>query len=371
MAKRRHGTDAELPFVALMDTMTNVVGVLTIVLVMIGISLASAVHKVLSDLPPVTPAQVAEVKAAVDKMTATQQASKERVKALDKPEFSPAQLKRLEEELRQLEITVKDKGIKLYDLAALREESGKRTDELAKTKETVDKLLAERDRLKALLDETPLPKPPDPTQIRIPDSRDIPQDAAIFYCFIRGDQAHIIDLPRASRMLEDFITRKKSDLTREIVKQKGKPDKIIFDQNKVIASINARNLGSRGQKITMTQNPFGTRPTFRIDINPDKGDASLDDMKVPNGPFHRMMATIASYPKAVLIFKVRPDGFATYLEAREIADRATIPCGWEIDGNSHMVGAVDVAVNRLQEPPPPDPNKPKETKPPAPKRRLD
>jgi hypothetical protein len=54
MAKRRHGGESELPFVALMDTMTNVVGVLTIVLVMIGISLAKAVRKVLSELPPVT-----------------------------------------------------------------------------------------------------------------------------------------------------------------------------------------------------------------------------------------------------------------------------------------------------------------------------
>ena len=53
MARRGH-QEEELPFVALMDTMTNVVGVLVIVLVMIGIGLAKSVRKVLSDLPPVT-----------------------------------------------------------------------------------------------------------------------------------------------------------------------------------------------------------------------------------------------------------------------------------------------------------------------------
>ena len=55
MSKHRKREEQELPFVALMDTMTNVVGVLIIVLVMVGISIASAVRKVLSDLPPVTP----------------------------------------------------------------------------------------------------------------------------------------------------------------------------------------------------------------------------------------------------------------------------------------------------------------------------
>ena len=58
MARRRHDNATELPFVALMDTMTNVVGVLTIVLVMAGISIAHAVKKILTDLPPATAAQL-------------------------------------------------------------------------------------------------------------------------------------------------------------------------------------------------------------------------------------------------------------------------------------------------------------------------
>jgi len=54
MAKRKKHAEEELPFVALMDTMTNVVGVLLIVLVMVGISISSTVKKILSDLPPIT-----------------------------------------------------------------------------------------------------------------------------------------------------------------------------------------------------------------------------------------------------------------------------------------------------------------------------
>src|SRR5690606_27472885 len=61
MAKRRHAEEFEIPFVALMDTMTNVVGVLIIVLVLVGISVASAVKKILTDLPPVTQEQLEEL----------------------------------------------------------------------------------------------------------------------------------------------------------------------------------------------------------------------------------------------------------------------------------------------------------------------
>ena len=57
MAKRKH-EEHELPFVALMDTMTNVVGVLIIVLVMVGLSVANVVKTVLEDLPPVTPEEL-------------------------------------------------------------------------------------------------------------------------------------------------------------------------------------------------------------------------------------------------------------------------------------------------------------------------
>ena len=54
MAHRKPQEDNEPPFVALMDTMTNVVGVLTIVLVLVGISLARAANRVVSALPPVS-----------------------------------------------------------------------------------------------------------------------------------------------------------------------------------------------------------------------------------------------------------------------------------------------------------------------------
>ena len=48
MAKKSAHSEEELPFAALMDVMTNVVGVLIIVLVMTGITLAQVAKKVIA-----------------------------------------------------------------------------------------------------------------------------------------------------------------------------------------------------------------------------------------------------------------------------------------------------------------------------------
>jgi hypothetical protein len=171
MAKRKPHEEQELPFVALMDTMTNVVGVLIIVLVMVGISIASAVKKILSDLPPVT-------KEEHQKMVQV-------VKELPPPPADPKQieedkkiaeqkLKKAIEDLKTIDTTSLESQMKLMDL----ESFYKKLDEAKKQRETqkieVDKLIAEVERLKALLDQTPIYKPEPPTYIRLPNPRPFP-----------------------------------------------------------------------------------------------------------------------------------------------------------------------------------------------------
>lgn len=115
MAKRRNDHSDELPFVALMDTMTNVVGVLTIVLVMMGISIAHAVRKVLTDLVPATAAQVAQVQTSLDQINAGKKSAETEIASLANYRADPgvaAELKLLEEEW-------KEKNIKLFDIPTL------------------------------------------------------------------------------------------------------------------------------------------------------------------------------------------------------------------------------------------------------------
>ena len=95
-----------------MDTMTNVVGVLIIVLVMIGIGLAKTVRKVLSELPPVTIEEHAKLQQDVTATT---------------PKFDPQKvdeenaklqqdLTRATEELKTMDVTKEQQSIKIVDL---------------------------------------------------------------------------------------------------------------------------------------------------------------------------------------------------------------------------------------------------------------
>src|SRR5258705_6636573 len=111
MPRRAH-TEEELPFVALMDTMTNVVGVLIIVLVMVGIGLARSVNKILSELPPVTKEEHAKLKQQVEEKKPPKDPKKveEETAKLEKD------LKKVTETLKTMDVTKDKQQVKLIDV---------------------------------------------------------------------------------------------------------------------------------------------------------------------------------------------------------------------------------------------------------------
>ncbi|MDB6119050.1 MAG: hypothetical protein JWO08_2831 [Verrucomicrobiaceae bacterium] len=171
MAKRRHTEDQELPFVALMDTMTNVVGVLIIVLVMVGITLAASVKKILSDLPPVTVEQHAELKKIVDANS-----PKEDPKKLDEEKKKIEEvLAKVVENLKTLDLSREAQQIKFIDLDAMKKQLADTKKERDAKKAANDALLAQVEKAKALLDQTPTFVPPPATVIRLPNPRPYPE----------------------------------------------------------------------------------------------------------------------------------------------------------------------------------------------------
>ena len=169
MAKRRHDGDHELPFVALMDTMTNVVGVLIIVLVMVGISLASSVHKILSDLPPVT----VEVFEKLKKILSSKPPPD--IKKIDEDQKKAEQaLATAVEALKTLDLSQESQKVKFIDLDALRKQIVARKMERDAQKADHDRLQTELSKAQALLDQTPDYMPPPATVIRLPNPRPYP-----------------------------------------------------------------------------------------------------------------------------------------------------------------------------------------------------
>ena len=101
-----------------MDTMTNVVGVLIIVLVMVGIGLARSVNKILSELPPVTKEEHARLKKEVTEATPKKDPAKveEETKKLEED------LKKVTETLKTMDVTKDKQQVKLIDVDDLQKQ---------------------------------------------------------------------------------------------------------------------------------------------------------------------------------------------------------------------------------------------------------
>src|SRR6516225_5364950 len=138
MARKGHHEE-ELPFVALMDTMTNVVGVLIIVLVMVGIGLARSVNKILSDLPPVTVEEHAKLKKEVEDTKPQHEPEK-----VDEQNLKlEADLKKVTEALKTLDTTRDKQQIKLIDTDAITKQIEQKKKERDQRKAEVEKMLAD------------------------------------------------------------------------------------------------------------------------------------------------------------------------------------------------------------------------------------
>lgn len=170
MSKRKH-EEHELPFVALMDTMTNVVGVLIIVLVMVGLSVANVVKTVLSDLPPVTKEELEKLREDAKKLPVLEKPEDVEKKKKDAEE----QMKKVTEDLKTVDTSDLQAKMKFMDLEVFKKQLEDRKKEREAKKAETDKLLTEAERLKALLDQTPVYQPPPPTYVRLPNPRPYPE----------------------------------------------------------------------------------------------------------------------------------------------------------------------------------------------------
>lgn len=361
---RRKAEEASESMDSLMDALTNVVAVLIVILILLQIDVENTVNKIFDELPPATPEVVEFSKKRLSDLEET--IRKEQL-MLEGPTPTEDVLEQVRTDISLLEKSIQDGKEKLIALSELRKLQEKTEKEAEAEKKQTDERLARIRELEALLDQTPRPKPQAASVVSIPESRAIPNNANLYYCFITGDQAHLIDVIDAQKKVMELFDANKNDFEVERVRERGERTRYIYQQDEVVGFFEAREMKVRNQTIKVPYNRPWTRLNLRVNFDPAVGDASYADMDQPGGRFHRMMEMVKGFPRAVLIFKVKPDGFQTYLKARQIADEMEIPSGWEVDGNNFVSAPLDIEVARLEQPPP----RPENPLPPAPTRKLD
>ena len=191
-----------------MDTMTNVVGVLIIVLVMVGLSVSNVVKTVLSDLPPVTKEELAEIREnakSLPKLPTPEQLEEQKKKA-------ETDLKKILEELKTVDVSDLESKMKSMDLDEYKKQLEVRKKEREAQKAATDKLQAEVERLKALLDQTPVYQPPPPKYVRLPNPRPYPEKPNETRVLVAKQGVLSFNQPKFMQPILDGMEKVKSQL---------------------------------------------------------------------------------------------------------------------------------------------------------------
>ncbi|MFK7910688.1 MAG: hypothetical protein AB8F34_08795 [Akkermansiaceae bacterium] len=365
--RNRNAGDEGTSLDSLMDALTNVVAVLILVLVLVRVDVTQKVADFLDNLKPATPEELAQNQQVLQK---SENKKVELIKLLENEAPDPAEIEKAKTDLAILEKDAKTRDdllVELEELKKLEKKAREQRDAEQEKTEAMQKRIAE---LESQLDQTPMPEAPPATVVNIPNSRDIPRNAQKYYAYVHEDRVHFIDPFTPEEQFVDVAKKNRREWMLKRVKRKG-ADKYIYDQRKIVQYFKEKPLlNKRGQKIVVPGHPTGH--SLYIDIKPDlaKGGTHLDQLGENRSLFADIMRKVSSNRRSIIMFRVHPNAFHTYLEARKVADRYKVPAGWEVTSRGfHRFHVHDVSVNRLKEPPPP--KKPDGPKPPKIDPKLD
>lgn len=351
MARKRTSSDGGISLDSLMDALTNVVAVLILVLILVQADVSQKVQKFLDDLQPATPEEVAASKKLVDELQRKQRVAEARLR--EKP-ATPEEIAEEKRQIALLEKSMEENKELLADLDKVRAlEKTVRAERDAENQQTsaVQKEIA---RLEGLLDTIPAPESDTPAVVNIPNSRPIPAEAASFHAIVHANRIHMIDTQAVLSVFRREFERKKNEWLHQRVKRKGTADVFIYDPNKIAAHFKNFNWGNtQGQKIEIRVVPTGHHMSLVITPDLAKGGAAVEDLRQAGGEFAKAIQRIRQTRNSVLLYRVHPNAFETYLAARELSEIANVSAGWDVNGSPNFsMGIPDLRVMRLQEPPP-------------------
>lgn len=367
--RRRNASEGGVSLDSLMDAMTNVVAVLILVLILVQADVSQTVQRFIDDLKPATPEEVEEARQS---LASLQEKREDRLKILESEAPDPEEL---EEEKRELGLLEKEVG-ENKRLLADREEVVKLEKKLRQDrdveKKKADKLQEQIAELEAMLDATPV-KVTKPDVVTIPASRPIPEGAKVYYAYVFNGRVHLIDPFTPLDLFEKEFRRRKKDWEVQRIKRPG-ADVYRYSAGRIVDYFKDYDWkNGRGQKVELISRPHWGALRIRITPNASTGGTTTEGLADRRSGFHQAVKALARVRNAVLMFRVHPNSFDTYLAARPLADIVNLPSGWEVSGGQYYEYVIpDLSIKPTAPPPEPPPGgPPKGPQPPTLKPSLD
>lgn len=353
MAKRNsQNLDDSVNMDSMMDNMTNVVGTLLLVLIVVQLKIGMSANQNEENLSNVKAEDIEAAKAQVAKTEADMKKLGVDETALDE------KLKGRAEDLRQFQKTVEKQGVNIEDLEKTKAEVAEKRKVEEKIKQEMNALHTARDKLKAQLDTTPVPVAPPPVDIRVPVPKPIPAGAEFFNAIVISNKVYMLtDVVIRKRVLDEFDQSKFNLVYTNRTENNGTVT-TVYNHKETRDLFIASKFSDDFMEAIFPLNELADRIAMQIRPRPDAGETAeqLDD---DESKYRKFLVKLRARPKAVMWFKVDPSSIATYLKAREQCTRYSIAAGWEFS-SQQVFGSENLpfVVNRIKEPPPPPPRPP-------------
>lgn len=355
---RKRRTDETASFDSLLDTMTNVVGILIVVLVVTQLGVSKAMKRITSSLPPVAPEALAEVRRQAEGAAAELDARRREALAVTAPDAAAlAALKKQAEELRRRLVVDPARQKELDVLRKRLAEAEKRRQDAAKKNAEASR---QEQEMQAKLARTPDRSPPPSLAIPMPDPRPVPADYARVVVICRYNRVAVADMVE---LRELALERMRAGRVWVVAagaspKEQGRAreDPILCDPVKLKAFFAQQNIGTRDFRLNCSVVPERRIRNIQVHLRPDGGETP-EQIRQPASRFNLEVRQLAG-KKSYLSFLVWPDSFEAYIEARKLCDRAGVPAGWDIPTFPHWEFWMDGRVKIKGEAPPPPPAPP-------------
>jgi hypothetical protein len=373
MARRRSTTSATGGNLdSMLDTLTNVVGILVIVLVAVQLSSQEAASRIAEQLEKIDPAEVARLEQAAEeakrKAEEAAAALREQRQAVTNPK---AELSRLEASLQieqELARQAAARAAELQkrresDLAAAAEAAKRAAAEEAKreaAKQAAEERLA---KMRRELENLPVLAAPPAKEVRLPDPRPAPSGVKELRVLCREGRIWLADvaaLQEKALKRADYVVRSK--------RLDPDNDRWIPDGETFVAEFNKAPVREGG--FTMKLAVVKNSPWPRLVLERDRGETAADAI-ASTGDLARALRRFKPDSHIVRFF-VWPDTFEEYLAVREYTNGRGFAAGWEPVGSpdEHVIGLGKYQIGEKPPPTPPPPPGEK-PKPPPPQNLVD
>ncbi len=324
--KRRKSSSGGASLDSLLDTMTNVVGILVILLTVTQLGVGEAVERIKDALPEITDEDMERSKKKVEELDALLKLEKEQLQTIKELtqqkktvniKEQKALIEKLKKELEKL------KEIQL-NIESLKKEIAARSEKVKSLEKMIDVKETELADIKARLAKTPDPGPtPDAKIINLPNPRDAPQGAKPIEYVCRDGRILHVDIPLLQNLALKAIAQ-----SRLVTAQKQ-----VVDCDKLVKLFENRNVGNRDWRLKLK--PIGGVPYLILELRKGKGATSAQ-LRKSSALFRKSLLKI-NPRQFYLNFRVWSDSYDTYLVAREYADQRGVLAGWTaLDSSSEF-----------------------------------